>query len=409
MAGAVRRRVVRSATTVAVAVAVAHGLNDVYTSFLHPLLPRIMDRLGLSIALAATLATVLSLAASLLQPVMGYLADRFDRRVFVILGPVFSGAFLSLIGVAPTYAVLVGLLVLGGLGSAAFHPPGASMAVDVGRGGGSGIRYSLFSFGGALGYAAGPLIAVAVVAHYGLDRLWVAMLPVLIAAPVLLAVLPRDGRADRMAAAPPSARGIISHLGGPLGLVFGISAVSTFVQRTYMTMEPIAASTAGASEAVGALMLTVYLAGQAGGSLLGGWLADRVALSRLLASITLVSLPAHLLALALPPGSALALAVAAVAGCASMALLPPIVVTAQEILPSATAMGSGIVMGLAWATGSLGVLVTGVLGDVMGARGAALVCTPAILVATVLALHPSLRAYGRPVTAAPPPLIDGPR
>jgi FSR family fosmidomycin resistance protein-like MFS transporter len=408
MARAVGRPGVRGATTVAVAVAVAHGLNDVYTSFLHPLLPRIMQKMGLSIALAATLATVLSLAASLLQPLMGYLADRFDRRVFVILGPVLSGVFLSLIGVAPTYAVLVGLLVLGGLGSSAFHPPGASMATGAGRGTGSGIRYSLFSFGGAVGYAAGPLIAVALVAQYGLGRLWLAMLPVLIAAPLLAAVLPADARAGRTSL-PPSPRGIVAHLGGPLGLVFGISAVSTFVQRTYMTMEPIAASAAGASEAVGALMLTAYLAGQAGGSLVGGWLADRVPLSRLLASITLASLPSHLLAIALPPGSALALAMAAIAGCASMALLPPIVVTAQEILPSGTAVGSGIVMGLAWATGSLGVLLTGVLGDVMGARDAALVCTPAILAATLLALHPTLRAHGRPVPAGPVPPVDGAR
>jgi MFS family permease len=269
------------------------------------------------------------------------------------------------------------------------------------------VRYSLFSFGGAVGYAAGPLIAVAVVAHYGLGRLWLAMVPVLLAAPVLMLVLPKDVAVRSVA--PPSPRGIVSHLAGPLGLVFGISAVSTFVQRTYMTMEPIAVSMAGGSEAVGALMLTVYLAGQAIGSLVGGWLTDRVERWRLLASITVVSLPAHLLALAAAPGSPAALAMAAIAGCASMAVLPPIVVTAQEILPSGTAVGSGIVMGLAWATGSLGVLVTGVLGDAMGARAAALVCTPALLIATLLAIHPALRAHGRSVIRAPIPLVDGAR
>jgi hypothetical protein len=92
-----------------------------------------------------------------------------------------------------------------------------------------------------------------------------------------------------------------------------------------------------------------------------------------------------------------------------MALLPPVVVIAQEILPSGTAVGSGIAMGLAWATGSLGVLLTGVLGDVIGARNAALVCTPVVLFATLLSLHPSLRAHGRPASHAAEPVIDGPR
>jgi hypothetical protein len=69
---------------------------------------------------------------------------------------------------------------------------------------------------------------------------------------------------------------------------------------------------------------------------------------------------------------------------------------AQEIIPSGAAVSSGIVMGLAWAVGSLGVLLAGALGDVVGARYAALLCTPAVLGATALALHPAMRANARP-------------
>jgi len=386
----------RSALAVAVAVAVAHGMNDAYAAFLHPLLPRIMEKLELSIALAAVLATVLSLAASMLQPLMGYLADRGHRRIFVVLGPVLSGVFLSMIGVAPGFGVLVVLLALGGLGSAIFHPPGASMAVRVGEGRGSGLRYSLFSFGGSLGYAAGPMIAVGLVAVFGLEGLWLAMVPVLVAAPILLRILPPAD--EQVRGSPPTLRGLVGLLGGPLGLVFGISALATFVQRVFLTMEPIAASAAGVSEAVGALALSVYLAGQAAGSLAGGWLSDRVDRRDLLIGLTLLSLPAHALAIGLPPGSAAALAAAALAGCVTMATLPPIVVIAQEIMPEGAAVGSGIVMGMAWALGSLGVLGAGVLGDAVGARNAALICTPAVLGATLLALHPALRAHRRPAS-----------
>jgi MFS transporter, FSR family, fosmidomycin resistance protein len=394
----------RGALVVAVSVAVAHGLNDAYSSFLHPLLPRIMQKLGLSIALAAVLATTLSLAASLLQPVMGYIADRGRRRIFVVVGPLFSAVFMSLIGVAPSFVVLALLLALGGLGSAAFHPPGASMAVRLSEGKGSGLRYSLFSFGGSLGYASGPLIAVAMVTAFGLGRLWLAMIPMLVIAPALFLILPRVEAKPN--AAPPTLRGVASLLRGPLGVVFGISAFSTFVQRVFLTMEPISASAAGASEAVGAIGLSAYLGGQAAGSLMGGWLADRMDRRTLLTGLTLASLPAHVAAIALAPGSFPAIAASVLAGCMSMALLPPIVVIAQEIMPTGAAVGSGIVMGLAWATGSIGVLGTGVLGDLMGARNAALVCTPAILGATLLALHPALRAHGRPVPYRPEPALE---
>ena len=76
-----------------------------------------------------------------------------------------------------------------------------------------------------------------------------------------------------------------------------------------------------------------------------------------------------------------------------MALLPPVVVMAQEIVPNSAAVGSGVVMGLAWAGGSVGVLGTGVLGDLIGAQAAALVSIPALFLGTALAFHPALRAY----------------
>jgi FSR family fosmidomycin resistance protein-like MFS transporter len=378
-----------AALVVALGVAVAHGLNDAYAAFLHPLLPRIMDRLGLSIALAATLAMTLSLASSVLQPVMGWLADRYGHRPFVVLGPLLSGVFLSLIGVAPTFAALAVCLALGGLGSAAFHPPGASLAARVSEGGASGARFSYFSFGGALGYAVGPLAAVGIVAAFGLERLWLAMLPVLVLALPLYRLLPAP-RAERPAAPPPSFATALRLLAGPLGLVFGISAVGAFVQRLFLTFEPIIVHAAGGTEALGALMLSIYLGGQAVGTLVGGALTDRMDRRRLLVLLSTLSLPAHIAALALAPGSSPALAAAFVAGLLNMALLPPVVVMAQELTPGGAAVGAGIAMGLAWATGSIGVLGVGVLGDAWGAQTAALAAMPVMLLGTAFALHPSL-------------------
>jgi FSR family fosmidomycin resistance protein-like MFS transporter len=389
---------VPSATRIALVVAVAHGLTDAYASFLAPLLPRIMDRLGLSIALAATLAMTFSLSASLLQPLLGYLADRFGRRAFLVAGPLVSGVFVSLMGLAPTFEILVLILMVAGLGSAAFHPPGASYAARVSEGRGSGARYSIFSFGGSTGFAVGPLVAVGLVTWGGLEGLWVAMIPVLVLTPLFYRLLPR-GSQDRSAHPPPRPAEVLHHLRGTLGLVFGVSAAMAWAQRSYVTLIPIIIAYEGGSETLGALVLTVFNAAQAAGTLTGGALADRMDRRRLLVGLCVLAFPAYVAAVALEPGSPGAMVAAALSGFLGMATLPAIVVMAQETIPRGTAVGSGIVMGLAWAAGSVGVLLTGAAADTVGPAVATLATMPAILLAALLAAHPALR-QGRTVTEA---------
>lgn len=385
-----RNRTVPQAAFLAGMIALAHGVNDAYAAFLSPLLPRIMDRLGLSITLAATLAMTLSLAASLLQPFMGYLADRYGRRLFVVLGPLLSSVFLSMVGLAPTFWILVGFLLLGGLGSATFHPPGASYAARISEGKGSGVRMSVFSVGGSLGWAAGPLIAVALVGWVGLNGLAFAMIPGVALAVILYRVLP-PGNSDREPVPPPSPRLVLQRLRGPLGLLLGISVTGAFAQRVFLTMQPIVVSRAGGSESVGAVSLSIYLGAQALGTLMGGYLSDRMDRSHLLAALTFLAFPAHFLAVYLPAGEPSALLMAGASGFLGMAIMPGIVVKAQELLPEGAAVSSGIVMGLGWALGSVGVLITGALGDWIGPREAAMVSMPVLLLGTLLALHPALR------------------
>ncbi len=385
----------RSALRLVLVVSAAHAVNDMYASFVPPLLPRIMGDLGLSITLAATLAVAFSVAAALPQPFFGFIADRYGRRGLAVIGPIISGVFVSAIAWATGFWSLLILLVIGGIGSAAFHPPGASYAVRVSEGKGGGARYSVFSFGGSVGFAAGPVVAVWLAQSRGMEGLWLAALPVFVVAPLVYLGLP-SGRAEarnaeRPPPAPPSE--VLRHLKGPLGLIFGVSAVMAFVQRVFLTMEPIIVAESGGSETLGAVALTAYLSAQAFGTVAGGVLADRVDRRKLLAHLCFWALPAHACAVWIGPEGAIGLAAAAAAGFLGMATLPPVVVMAQEMIPTGTAVSSGIVMGLAWATGALGVLVTGALADVIGAQAATLYSLPVALVAVGLALHPSLASH----------------
>ena len=395
LAGSNTIRVSRGTTRrVVIAVGVAHFINDAYSSFINPLLPRLMDHLEMSIAVAATLAMTWSLAASLIQPAAGYLADRYGRKLFVIGGPLISGVFLSLIGLAPSVEVLALILIAGGIGSAVFHPPGAAMSRGAAGGQGSGLRMSIFAFGGLLGFAVGPLMVVGLVAVVGLGGMWVAMIPAIAVCGLLLKILPADR--PHPGAAPPPLMELLRSLRGPLGVIFVISALSGGLQRLFLTLSPIISFQDGVSEATGALVLSVYLAGQAIGTLLGGVLTDRMDRVYLLAGLTALALPAHLFAFWLPAGSLLMLLSAAVAGFLNLALMPPVIVIAQEILPDSKGVGSGIVMGLAWAVGSIAVIGFGFLADGIGPRPAAIASLPLLVIGTVLAFHPSLRLHRTP-------------
>ena len=259
------------------------------------------------------------------------------------------------------------------------------------EGKGGGARYSIFSFGGAAGYSVGPLVAVGLVAWGGMERLWVAMLPALLLAPFFFSGLPSGRLEARKAAPAPPPREVLRQLAGPLGIVFGISSAMTFVQRAFLTMEPIIVAEMGGSEALGAVALSVYLGAQAFGTLAGGVLTDRMDRRKLLFRLCALALPAHLLAVWLGPWNGLGLAAIAVAGFLGMSTLPPIVVMAQEMIPRAPGASSGIVMGLAWTVGSVGVMGTGVVADLAGPQTAALLSMPVAGLAALLALHPGLK------------------
>src|SRR2546422_7207842 len=167
----------------------AHFLNDFYVAFLAPLLPLVVAKFNLSLALAGLLASVLTTSAAMTQPLFGIMADRLKRRIFVILGPTLTVLAMGLMGLAPTYALLMALLLIAGTGTASFHPQGASTAGEA-SGHPKGTRLSLFVGGGELGYSLGPLVIALIVAARGLEATWLGALPGLAACLLIWRVIP---------------------------------------------------------------------------------------------------------------------------------------------------------------------------------------------------------------------------
>src|SRR4030043_2084942 len=115
-----------------------HFIHDTYSAFLPPLLPSLIEKLSLTYTQAGSLSAVTQLP-SLLNPVLGYLDDKVNLRIFVILAPAISATTMSCLGLAPNYLSLVILLFITGLSIAAFHAPSPAMIArasgqQVGRG-----------------------------------------------------------------------------------------------------------------------------------------------------------------------------------------------------------------------------------------------------------------------------------
>src|SRR5688572_28226231 len=110
----------------------AHFMVDGYGNIFAPLLPLLIPKLHLSLAAAGTLTMMYQIAASVAQVGFGHIADRWHPRALVMIGPVVAVTILSFVGIAPNVYALAALLVVGGLGAAAFHPPAAALAHRLG-------------------------------------------------------------------------------------------------------------------------------------------------------------------------------------------------------------------------------------------------------------------------------------
>ena len=148
----------------------AHLVHDVYTGFLAPLLPLFIRKLSLSLAEAGFLTTVMQFP-SLLNPMIGSLADRAGGRWFVILAPTLSAVPMCLAGLAPTYSVLLVLLFAAGLSTSLFHVPAPVLVARL-SGARRGRGMSLYMTGGELARALSPLVAVSAVAAFGLEGMY---------------------------------------------------------------------------------------------------------------------------------------------------------------------------------------------------------------------------------------------
>jgi MFS transporter, FSR family, fosmidomycin resistance protein len=372
-----------------------HLFTDIAQGSIPALLPFLIIRGNLNYAAASALVLAATISSSVIQPLFGHVSDRLSLPWLMPLGPALGGLGVALAGFAPTYALTFAAVVLSGLGVAAFHPEGSRFANYV-----SGSRrasgMSLFSVGGNVGFALGPVLVTPLVLVFGLHGTAFVVIPTTLMALFLWHELPRlkmfrtdvVGGRVRGREQPEQWR--------PFTVLAGVIALRSFVYFGMVTFIPLYyVADLHASKALGNAALSAMLLGGAAGTLIGGPLADRFGRRTVLIG-SMLALPPLIVGFLLS-GPVLAVAFAALAGAATIATFAVTIVMGQEFLPGRLGVAAGVTIGLSIGLGGVGAPLLGVVADAHGLKAV----FELIAVLPVLALALTLALPGRNQARAP--------
>jgi MFS transporter, FSR family, fosmidomycin resistance protein len=382
-----------------VRMASAHMAVDGYGNIYAPLLPLLITRLDLSLAAAGAFAMLFQLAASVMQLGFGHVADRWRPRLLVIAGPFVAVSVLSFVGTATSKPMLAAILMVGGLGTAAFHPPAAALAHRLG-GRFPGLAMSVYITGGSLGIALGPLVFAPFVERFGLSWTPLLAIPGLIVVAGFALRVPRfelnaGRRGGGFRTLRPYAR--------PLSLLYAIVVLRTMTSLAIATFVPVLLTRRGLSLGHAGFVVAMYLMASGVGGFLGGPLADRFGARRVIIVSLVLSSPFLIVAPTLT-GAPFVVALA-IGGFFLQSTLPVNVTFGQALAPVSAATVASIMMGFAWGTGGLSVPLVGLLADRIGIEATLVGLSLVPLGAAALAWP--LPAATPPHPPTPPAAIDG--
>jgi FSR family fosmidomycin resistance protein-like MFS transporter len=342
----------------------AHLVNDSYSGFLAPLLPLLAAKHGLGLAGAGLFAGLLTLAASLSQPLWGLISDRRPSRWFVPVGILAAGIFLSLMGMASSIALLALVIIVGGLGVACFHPMGTTIASALAARR-KGLAIALYITAGSIGYALGPILISSIVARYGLACTYLAIAPALAMAALWIFYGPRDGSglpSGTMTSLPSAS--VKEESWKPVILLTATSVVRAFVVVSFLNFLPFHLQRKGLDLEARSIYLFALQFGDAVGSLMGGMLSDRLGRWRIMFWSPL-PVPVLLIAFLNIGGSA-ALIPLFLAGMMLFASAPAVIVSAQKLLPRRPGIAAALQIGFAFGTSGLMMTGVGRMGELFG-------------------------------------------
>ena len=336
-----------------------HFTHDIYTASVAPLLPVIIEILSLSLIAAGSLTAILQFPA-LINPFIGYLADRVSLRYFVILAPAVTATLIGSLGFVDSYYGLAIIFFITGISVAAFHAPAPAM---IGRISGNqvGKGMSLFMAGGELARSVGPILAVWVVSIWTLDGFfriavlgWAASLILFWR---LRSIPARTDKSSGLGAVLPVLRTVFLPL---LTVVF----FRNFLLVSLTTYLPTFMKSGGSSLWIAGIALAILELAGVVGALSSGILSDRLGRKPILLIAILAS--ALLMLLFLNVDGWVLVPVLLALGFTTLSTAPVMLAIVQEQLPNNRAVGNGLFLSITFLIRPISILAIGYIGDLYG-------------------------------------------
>lgn len=347
-----------------VTISVAHLLHDTFSAFLAPLLPLLIEKLGISYTLAGAL-NVVHRTPMLMNPFLGLLADKIHMRFLVIFTPLATAITASLFGAAPNFTYLVILVFVMGLSAALFHVPSPVMIRKV-SGDYVGRGMSFYMFGGEVARTIGPLVVLGAVSAWGLENTWY-LIPVSAGFTVYLYfALKNISISEEFSDKKEEVHaGVTLKKYMPFLLMLsGFMAFLSLLKSAITTFLPTYLTDQGETVWFGGIALVALEAAGAAGTLLAGTLSDRIGRKTTLVVASCLSPVIFWLFIHASP--AFQFPILMILGFFLFASGPVMLAMVQDLGSERPAFLNGIYMTINFFFGSLAVMLVGYLGDRIG-------------------------------------------
>lgn len=343
-----------------------HFCSDVNQGALAAILPFLIAARNYDYATAASLVMISNIIGSMIQPLFGNLADKYNKPYLIVSGLFLAGGGMALTGFVENFYILCAAVMISGVGIAMFHPQAMQLVHKCSTDSDKGQSVSIFSFGGNLGFTFGPILTTIFVTIFGLAGTFIFIVP-----EIIICVIFKKFYAEIYKMNQPQTKNISEKIFGKdnwsafkkLTIVIIGRSIIFHGFNTFLAIYFI--HELGQTEAVGNTILSVYYAISAACVLIGGKISDIFGYRKIIRLSFLILLPTIIL-LAMAKNIFLAAILILPLGAAISFSYSPMVVLGQKYLPNRVGLASGVTLGLAISIGGIFAPILGIIANNFG-------------------------------------------
>lgn len=346
----------------------SHFTIDVYSGFVNPLMPFFAEKLNFTLAIATLILSFSHLCSSLMQPIFGYISDKWKKRFFIFWGMALTSIFIPLIGIAPNVILLTFFLVMGSIGNGFFHPQATGLVNLFSEEDTKTKNIGMFLASGTIGYAIGPFISSLIYDLFSDKSLICTSLMGLIACTLIIHNIPKISHLNsehKEIHLKSTLKDIFSNI--PMRVLIMLSVAKSLTTQSFCILTPFLWRASGFSAMKIGLLLNLYLIFSALGTIASPKLEKKVGTKKVMILALAMVLPLSAgFYLTYKNFQIISFILFAMTGFFAMLSVPINMVLAHKVLPQYKNLTSGLIGGFSWGLVGISMSVVGLLAQKIG-------------------------------------------